>query len=150
MRSTRNFQDTILEVKTTVLLLALAATAAGADIRIGIVGTDTSHVIAFTKLLNDPTSPDFVPGARVVAAYKGGSKDIESSYTRVEKYAEQLRKDWKVDLTPDIGSLCRKVDAVLLESVGTNANISIAPVISATEVSSRAARRLTVFQRLTR
>ena len=117
MRSTLRFQDTILDVKTTALFLVLAASAAGADIRIGIVGTDTSHVIAFTKLLNDPTSPDYVPGARVVAAYKGGSKDIESSYTRVEKFAEQLRKDWRVDLTPDIGSLCRKVDAVLLESV---------------------------------
>lgn len=118
-------------MKTTVLLLALAAAAAGADIRIGIVGTDTSHVIAFTKLLNDPTSPDFVPGARVVAAYKGGSKDIESSYTRVEKYAEQLRKDWKVDLTPDIGSLCRKVDAVLLESVDGRVHLEQAKQIIA-------------------
>lgn len=104
------------EVKPIALLLALTA-AASAELRLGIIGTDTSHVIAFTKILNDPMSPDHVPGARVVAAYKGGSKDIESSASRVDKYAAELRNDWKVEFVNDIPSLCKKVDAVLLESV---------------------------------
>lgn len=98
----------------------------------GIIGTDTSHVVAFTKILNDPASPDHLPGARVVAAYKGGSKDVESSYTRVDKYAEELRTKWKIELTPDIPSLCRKVDAVLLESVDGRVHLEQAkPVIAA-------------------
>ena len=42
---------------------------------------------------------------------------IESSATRVEGYAAQLVKDWKVELVPDIATLVSKVDAILLESV---------------------------------
>ena len=53
-----------LLILTTVATVALNA----AEIRLGIVGTDTSHVIAFTKILNDPKNKDHVPGARVVAA----------------------------------------------------------------------------------
>ena len=68
-------------------------------------------------MLNDETSPDHIAGARVVAAFKGGSKDVESSYSRVDKYAEELRTKYKVELVSDIPALCRKVDAVLIESV---------------------------------
>jgi len=99
------------------LLLLFASVLPGADIRLGIIGTDTSHVPAFTKLLNDASAPDHVPGARVVAAFKGGSKDIESSYTRVDKYAEEVRSKYGVEIVPDIPALCRMVDAVLIESV---------------------------------
>src|SRR5207245_2787206 len=44
----------------------------GADIRLGIVSTDTSHVIHFTRILNEDRDSEHAPGARVVAAYKGG------------------------------------------------------------------------------
>ncbi len=88
-----------------------------ADLKVGIVGTDTSHVTAFTQLLNDPSAPGHIPGARVVAAYKGGSPDVESSATRVEKFAQEIKDKWHVEIVPDIPALCAKVDAVLLESV---------------------------------
>lgn len=90
--------------------------AMAADLRLGIVGTDTSHVIAFTKVLNDPSTPGHVPGARVVAAYKGGT-DLPQSATRVDKFAAELQSKWKVEFVPDIPTLCSKVDAILLESV---------------------------------
>jgi hypothetical protein len=104
-------------MKAFGLLLSLSVFLSAADIRLGIVGTDTSHVVAFTKILNDPSSPNHIPGARVVAAYKGGSPDVESSYTRVDKFAEQLKTQWNVEFVPDIPALCEKVDGVLLESV---------------------------------
>jgi hypothetical protein len=88
-----------------------------ADIRIGIVGTDTSHVPAFTKMLNDASAPNHIAGARVVAAYKGGSPDVESSRTRVDKFAEEVQTRYGVEIVPDIPALCAKVDAVLIESV---------------------------------
>ncbi len=94
-----------------------AALSYSADLRIGIIGTDTSHVIAFAKVLNDPTNKSHIPGAKIVAAYKGGSKDVESSYTRVDKYAEELNKTLQVEIVSDIPTLCSKVDAILLESV---------------------------------
>ncbi|MCS6951255.1 MAG: Gfo/Idh/MocA family oxidoreductase [Bryobacterales bacterium] len=99
------------------LLLFVALLPLAAQLRLGIVGTDTSHVIAFTRLLNDPSAPDHVPGARVVAAYKGGSPDVEASRTRVDKFAEELASRWGVEIVPTIPALCTKVDGVLLESV---------------------------------
>jgi len=47
-----------------------------ADLRLGIIGADTSHVIEFTKMLNDPNSPEHVAGAKVVAAFKGGGSNM--------------------------------------------------------------------------
>ncbi len=106
-----------MPVMKALSLLTLAACLSAADLRLGIIGTDTSHVTAFTKTLNDPAAPDHVPGAKIVAAYKGGSPDVESSFTRVDKYADELRTKWNIEIVPDIATLCSKVDAVLLESV---------------------------------
>jgi hypothetical protein len=93
------------------VLLWLPALAA--DVRVGIVGTDTSHATAFTKLLNEGT----IPGAKVVAAFKGGSPDVESSRTRVDKFAQELADKYHVEIVAAISDLCGKVDAILLESV---------------------------------
>src|SRR5215472_17090630 len=104
-------------MKSSSILMLLACACAQAELRLGIIGTDTSHVAAFTKILNDPNSPDYVPGARVVAAYKGGSPDVEASYTRVDKFAEELRTKWNLAIVGDIPALCCRVDGILLESV---------------------------------
>jgi hypothetical protein len=101
---------------TAVLLLAVCSVY-GQDIRLGLVGTDTSHVTAFPKILNDPTSPDYLPGARIVAAYKSSSKDIEESASRVDKFSDELRTKWHVEFYASIASMMKNVDAVLIESV---------------------------------
>ncbi len=104
-------------MRNTFFTLALAALPAAAQLKLGYIGTDTSHVIAFTKVFNDPANPDHIPGGKIVAAFKGGSPDIKESASRVDGYADQLMKDWKVEIVPDIATLVSKVDAVLLESV---------------------------------
>jgi hypothetical protein len=117
-------------VKRAAVLL-IAACGWSAEIRVGIIGTDTSHVQQFTKLLNDAT-PDRIPGARVVAAFKGGSKDVESSRSRVDQFAEEIRSKYGVEIVPDIPTLLSKVDAVLLESVDGRVHLEQAgPVIAA-------------------
>jgi hypothetical protein len=103
-------------VRPILLVLLGALCAAGADFRVGIIGTDTSHVPAFAKMLNDPAQPDHIPGARVVAAYKGGSKDIPESWRRVDQFAEEIHSKWGVEIVPDIPALLQKVDGVVLES----------------------------------
>ena len=50
-------------------LILCVASAFADDLKIGVIGMDTSHVTAFTKLLNDATAPDHVPGGKVVAAF---------------------------------------------------------------------------------
>ncbi len=99
-----------------LLVIALALPCA-AQLKLGIVGTDTSHVPAFASVLNDPSNPNHIPGARIVAAYKGGSADLPSSATRVDKYADEIKTKYGVEIVPDIATLLTKVDAVLLESV---------------------------------
>ena len=100
--------------------------------RLGMIGLDTSHVVAFTRILNDASRPDHIPGAKVVAAFKGGSDDVESSYTRVDKFTEQLRTEFGVEIVDSIETLCTKVDAVLLESVDGRPHLEQAkPVIAA-------------------
>jgi hypothetical protein len=103
-------------MKTLALFIGLNAALMAADLRLGIIGADTSHATAFTKMLNDSTSPDHVPGARVVAAYKGGSPDIEASRTRVDQFTAALRDRWQVKIVDSIEELCGEVDAVLLTS----------------------------------
>jgi hypothetical protein len=104
-------------MKLFVCFAATALLASAADLRLGIVGTDTSHAVAFTSLLNDPNHKDYIPGARVVAAFKGGSPDIKESAGRVDKFADELKTKYGVEFVPDIATLLTKVDAVLLESV---------------------------------
>jgi hypothetical protein len=119
-------------MKVQALLGSLAVlTLPAADIRVGIIGTDTSHVSAFTRVLNDPSNPEHVPGVRVVAAFKGGSPDVESSYSRVDKFAEELRTTWKVEFFNDIPTLCSKVDAILLESVDGRTHLAQAKQVIA-------------------
>ncbi|MEJ6578676.1 MAG: Gfo/Idh/MocA family oxidoreductase [Akkermansiaceae bacterium] len=113
-------------------LLGLSPLLAKDSIRIGMIGLDTSHVTAFTKVINDPTAKDHVKGAKVVAAFKGGSPDIESSITRVEGYTKTLREDFGVEICETIEDLCTKVDAVMIESVDGRPHLAQArPVIAA-------------------
>lgn len=107
--------------------------AVGQDlIRIGMIGLDTSHVIAFTRLINDASNAKHVPGGRVVAAYRGGSDDIESSYSRIDGFTEQLVTEFGVEIVDSIEALCTKVDAVLLESVDGRPHLAQArPVLKA-------------------
>lgn len=113
------------------LVLCASPLLAQQELKLGIVGTDTSHVIAFTKMLNDPASPDYLPGARVVAAYKGGSKDLPESASRVDGYATELRTKWGVQFYSDIATLAKRVDAVMLTSVDGRVHLEQAKAIIA-------------------
>ncbi|GIW95635.1 MAG: oxidoreductase [Pirellulaceae bacterium] len=84
-------------------------------IRVGIIGLDTSHVIAFTRILNDPNPAEDVAGCRVVAAYPKGSPDIASSVSRVPGYTQQIQQ-MGVRIVDSIEQLVAEVDAVLLET----------------------------------
>ena len=84
-------------------------------LRVGIIGLDTSHATAFTKALNAvDASPDF-GGYKVVAAYPQGSKNIESSVSRVPGYIEEVKK-FGVNIVNSISELLAVTDVILLES----------------------------------
>ncbi|MBR6587621.1 MAG: hypothetical protein IKK82_09385, partial [Kiritimatiellae bacterium] len=61
-----------------LLFAALAMVSASlvyAETKVGIIGLDTSHSIAFTKIMNVDKDPAMA-GFRVAAAYKWGSMAI--------------------------------------------------------------------------
>ncbi len=125
-------QSPVLRTVALLVSVASAWSAAAADLRVGMIGLDTSHATAFTDILNNPNAKDHVSGARVVAAFKGGSPDIESSWSRVEEYTRVLRDKHGVAMVDSIEELCRRVDVVFLESVDGRPHLAQArPVIAA-------------------
>ncbi|HLS38528.1 MAG TPA: Gfo/Idh/MocA family oxidoreductase [Sphingobacterium bovisgrunnientis] len=81
--------------------------------RIGIIGLDTSHSIAFTRsLLQDS---DRFKGYKVVAAYPYGTKTIPSATSRIPQYVQEI-KTLGVEVVDSIKALLKKVDYILLET----------------------------------
>jgi hypothetical protein len=105
----------------TLSIFVASASAAAADdqagppLRIGMIGLDTSHVPAFTKVFNDPNSQGDLAGMRVVAGYPGGT-DLPASRDRVQGFTRQI-EEMGVEIVQTIPELLEKVDVVLLESV---------------------------------
>jgi predicted dehydrogenase len=105
------------------------------EIRVGIIGLDTSHSTDFTRILNvGPKNPADAPklaGLKVVAAYAQGSRDIPESYERVPEYTEKVKK-MGVEIVDTIEELLTKVDAVLLESNDGKVHLEqVRPVLKA-------------------
>ncbi|MBE3135142.1 MAG: Gfo/Idh/MocA family oxidoreductase [Acidobacteria bacterium] len=118
----------LLAVLPAVALAAESPPWAAKDLRAGIIGTDTSHVPAFTGLF--ASHPEW--RIKVVAAFPGGSPDLPSSADRVKQYAETLKTKHGVELVESIEALLAKVDVVLLESVDGRPHLAQArPVLKA-------------------
>jgi predicted dehydrogenase len=101
-------------------------------LKAGIIGLDTSHVVAFTKTLNDPKAEGALARVRVVAAYPGGSPDIPASKDRLQGFTNQLRDKYHVEIVDSIDALLQKVDVVFLESVDGRPHLEqVKPVFKA-------------------
>lgn len=115
-----------------ILLSPWASVGRGAEpekvIRLGIIGLDTSHVIAFTSHLNNPKNNAV---CRVVAGFPGGSPDFKASADRVEGYTQQLREKHGLEIVDSIEELCSKVDGILLESVDGRPHLEQAKIVIA-------------------
>jgi hypothetical protein len=104
-------------------------TSSATPLKIGIIGFDTSHVLAFTKLLNNADDPHHVPGAKVVAGFPSFSPDLASSADRVEGYTNEMRDDFGIEIVDSIEALLPKCDAVLLESVDGRRHLAEATTV---------------------
>ena len=89
--------------------------------RIGLVGLDTSHVVAFTKLLNNVNEKDHIPGARVIAGYPGGSEDIDLSRNRVQGFTNDLREKG-VEIMDSPEAVAKSCDLVFITAVDGRAH----------------------------
>lgn len=112
-------------MKLKIILLSILVnflTLVQAQIKVGIIGLDTSHSTAFTKMLNAEDKKEEFKDFRVVAAYPYGSKTIKSSYDRIPGYIEQV-ENLGVEIVPSIAELLKKVDCVMLETNDGNLHL---------------------------
>ncbi len=131
--------NSCLRMSVVLLVLSLVASpalpwaspqaerATVAPLEIGIIGLDTSHVIAFTELFNDPKAAGEIATMRVVAGYPGGT-DIPASADRVAGFTDRLG-EMGVEIVDSIEVLLRRVDVVLLESVDGRAHLEQARLV---------------------
>ena len=84
-------------------------------LRVGIIGLDVSHSVAFTKLLNNAINDAEYGGYRVVAAYPPGSSDIAFSVSRIPEFTKAVAA-MGVEIVSSIADLLRKVDVVMLNT----------------------------------
>lgn len=113
----RNTSNTLLGMGLLGTLSKSYATTLSpiAKKRIGIIGLDTSHSIAFAKAINGPNPSATYSEYTITAAYPRGSADIESSVKRIAGYTEEVKK-LGIEIVQSIDELLTKCDFVLLET----------------------------------
>ncbi len=111
---------------TAFILLALLGSACSLpsqEIRFGILGTDSSHAVEFTRILNDASAADHVAGGKVVVAYRGGNPTLPFSRDRIQRFTDSLQKTWSIPFVANIRDLCSNTDAILVLSVDPSARM---------------------------
>lgn len=98
--------------------------------RLGIIGTNTSHVPAFVELFNNPKAGGAYARYEIVGAYKGGMPDNDSSWGRTNKIASEIEAKG-VKIYPTIEELLKNVDGVLLEEVDARPHLEYASQVIA-------------------
>jgi hypothetical protein len=97
-------------------LLLITHSLVAAELRLGIIGTDSSHVVEFTRILNDVSDSNHVPGAHIVAVYASSSADIAASHNRASGFETTLRTKWQLPFVSSIQQMCPMVDGILIET----------------------------------
>ena len=129
----------IKKTATASLGLGLAGSATGIyewrdtekGKRVGMIGLDTGHSVAFTKTLNDPSAGNKYGGYKVVAAYPEGTDNIEAWKKRIPEFTEEI-KNQGVEIVNSIEQMLKKVDVVLLTCIDGNKHLEQAlPVLKA-------------------
>ncbi len=100
-------------------------------VRVGFIGLDSSHCIAFTELLHRDGNTGDLAGVKIVAAFPGGNPDFPLSRDRVQGYTEKMRT-LGVEIVDSIEALLPMVDAVVLGSVDGSQHLEqVEPVLKA-------------------
>ena len=100
------------------------------DLKIGMIGLDTSHCPAYTKLVNDKSNPK-MQGFSIAYAYPYGSTKIESSASRIPQYTSEI-KALGVEVVDTLQKLIELSDVIMLmTNDGTLHYEQILPVLKA-------------------
>jgi hypothetical protein len=102
MMNNSNRRSFIKKTAIAGLGLGLAGRASGMTVgaevpkgkRVGMIGLDTGHSVAFTKSLTDPMAGDRFRGYKVVAAYPKGTENILNWKNRIPEFMGYHVKGW--------------------------------------------------------
>ena len=117
----------VLALLACLLLCAVQQTAYAADpVRVGIIGIDNYQSLAFTQLWHKPPedNPDLA-GLKVVAAWKGGSPDIEETLVDVKRWQPPLMEQ-DVKIEDSIDGVLQQCDVVVIMTVDGRAHLKLA------------------------
>jgi predicted dehydrogenase len=110
------------------LLLSPVHQLAGAaePVRVGILGIDNYQCLAFTQDWHKPPAdnPDLA-GLKVVAAWRGGSPDIEETQVDIERWEPRLIEKG-VSIEDSIDAVLAKCDAVIIMTIDGRAHLKVA------------------------
>ncbi len=84
-------------------------------LRIGMIGLDTSHCLAFTKLLNTPDSPEHVPAVELLPFIPKAVRHRKQCVASPGLYDREIRM-MGVEINENLEDMIAGVDAVLLET----------------------------------
>jgi predicted dehydrogenase len=90
---------------------------------VGVVGLDNYQAVAFTSLFHDPKATGDLKGLRVVAAFPGGSRDIEESVQSLPRWVPSM-KALGVEIVESINRVVEKSDAILIMSLDGRAHLA--------------------------
>ncbi|CAM3904339.1 Gfo/Idh/MocA family oxidoreductase [Cohnella lubricantis] len=99
-------------------------------LKIGMIGTDTSHAVAFARILNDKQHPFHVEGGSITHAVRHCSTDFELSYSREKRFSEALSEQHQIPFAT-LDELERQCDAILLEAADGREHLELFSRIAA-------------------
>lgn len=96
--------------------------------KVGMIGLDTGHSIAFVKALNTAKNHEF-DDYKVVAAYPKGTDDILEWKNKIPEFTAEVNKHG-VETVNSISELLQKVDFVILTTIDGNKHLEqVLPVL---------------------
>ncbi len=122
----------LTSLHSVTMILFLVSPSFAADLlRVGLIGLDSSHAVAFAKMINEQDGSLQMGDVKVVAAYAGGSPDLPASADRLEKFTGTITS-MGIEIVPSIEVLLTKVNAVIINSVDGRVHLEQArPVLEA-------------------
>lgn len=103
-------------------VLPALSVAAAEPLKVGVIGLDNYQAVAFTQLYHDTKAAGDLKGIRVVAAFPGGSPDIDESVQSLPKWVPAM-KEFGVEIVDSPQKVIEKSDAILIMSLDGRAHL---------------------------
>ncbi|WP_462409861.1 Gfo/Idh/MocA family protein [Neobacillus sp. Marseille-QA0830] len=95
------------------------------NLKIGMIGLDSSHCIEFTNLLNNPQHSFHVGGAVINSVYPFYSEYLPLSKNRFPQFRDKMKSQFSINMVDSIDELARSSDGILITAVDGSKHLSL-------------------------